>query len=111
MNNITIVGNVGKDPESYEGKSLVCKFSVATKEFNNVTMWHNITCFGKTAEFVKNYIRKGSTVAVSGSYLMDEYTDKDGNKRYNYYINAPRVEGVGSKPQQDNNQQQVSGGW
>lgn len=86
MNNITIVGRLGKDPEttfSKDGKA-ICKFSVGvTRKFNKeVTDWFNCASFGKTAELIQQYFKKGNQIALQGEIQFGDYTDKDGVKRY-----------------------------
>jgi single-strand DNA-binding protein len=71
-NKIILVGRLGRDPEGKalaDGKRLV-KFSLATDSGygeNKTTDWHNCTCFGKTAEQVEAYCKKGKMVLVEGS--------------------------------------------
>lgn len=86
MNNVTIVGRLGKDPEttfSKDGKA-ICKFSVGvTRRFNkDVTDWFNCASFGKTAELIQQYFAKGNQIALQGEIQFGDYTDKDGVKRY-----------------------------
>lgn len=86
MNNITIVGNLGQDPElsfTKSGKAKV-RFSIAdTREVNGEkeTTWHKCVAWGKTAENVASLFTKGQRVIVSGRYKMDEYTTKAGEKK------------------------------
>lgn len=86
MNNITIVGNLGQDPElsfTKAGKPKV-RFSIAdTREVNGEkeTTWHKCVAWGKTAENVASLFTKGSRVIVTGRYKMDEYTTKTGEKK------------------------------
>ena len=86
MNNITILGRLGKDPETTLSKDnkTICKFSVGvTRKFNKeVTDWFNCVSFGKTAEIIQQYFNKGSQIALQGEIQFGDYTDKDGIKRY-----------------------------
>ena len=76
VNKVILVGNVGRDAESLtlQDGAMLSKFSIATKESyydkeKNLienTEWHNITAWRKLAEFVRNYVKKGSTVYVEG---------------------------------------------
>lgn len=86
MNNATILGRLGRDPEttfSKDGKA-ICKFSVGvTRKFNKeVTDWFNCASFGKTAELIQQYFKKGNQIALQGEIQFGDYTDKDGVKRY-----------------------------
>lgn len=83
MNQITIHGNVGADPElRYTPSQMpVAEFRVADKygkDDKEKTTWHNIVVFGPLAENLCNTISKGDTVIVVGRYETDEYTKKDG---------------------------------
>jgi single-strand DNA-binding protein len=91
VNSVTILGNVGKDPEirSTGGGTTVASFSIATsykaKEREEVTTWHNITAFGRTAEIVRDYVRKGSKLYVEGR-LDNQQWEKDGQQHYKTVI-------------------------
>lgn len=98
MNKFIISGNLTKDVEmkySQSGKAY-SKFSVAVKRpfKKDETDFFNVTCFGKTAENVANFLGKGSKVLVEGSVNIDS---KDGK----YYTNviADSVEFLDSKNQ------------
>ena len=91
-NKVTLIGNLGQDPEVKElnGGNKLAKFSLATNEtYRNKagekvtdTQWHNLTAWGKTADIVEKYLKKGSEVAVEGKIVNRSYNDKEGNKRY-----------------------------
>lgn len=91
MNNITIVGNLGSDPEltfTTSGKAKV-KFSVAdTRKVNDVTetTWHRCVAWGKAAENIATIFTKGNRVIVTGRYKMDEYKTKTGEKKTNLEV-------------------------
>jgi single-strand DNA-binding protein len=91
-NKVTLIGNLGMDPELKEldsGRKLA-KVSIATNESykNNKgekvteTQWHNLVAWGKTAEFMGKYLQKGSEVVIEGKLINRNYTDKDGAKKY-----------------------------
>ena len=91
MNNITIVGNLGQDPElSFTaGNKAKVRFSIAdTREINGQkeTTWHKCVAWGKTAENIASLFTKGQRVIVSGRYKMDEYTTKAGEKKQNLEV-------------------------
>lgn len=81
MNKVTLVGRLGQDPElktSNSGNSFA-KFSIATNDGfgdNKKTNWHNCTAFGKAAEIISQYIKKGNEIAVSGSIDYNSHEDK-----------------------------------
>lgn len=100
FNRITIIGNLGKDPEmkyTQGGKSL-CRFSVATTEkwtdgsgqAQERTEWHQVTTWGKQAEACQAHLAKGSKVFVEGRLQSREY-EKDGVKHRAWEINATNV--------------------
>lgn len=91
MNNITIIGNVGKDPElRYTQKGLAqIKFSVATtsgKDDKKKTTWHNCVAWGEQAEAIASEVIKGTRVIVMGRYEMNEYTAKNGEVKKTYEL-------------------------
>ncbi len=103
MNKATLIGNVGKDPESRTiGETQVCNFSLATtrrfkdKDGNKVTDWHNIQAWGKTAELIQQYVKKGDKIAIEGEIQYREY-EKDGVKRLAVNINCSDVEFLGGR--------------
>lgn len=91
-NKVTLIGNLGMDPElkEIEGGRKLVKVSIATNEsYKNSkgekveeTMWHNLIAWGKTAEFMGKYLKKGSEVVVEGKLINSNYTDKTGVKKY-----------------------------
>ena len=86
MNNITILGRLGRDPEttfSKDGKA-ICKFSVGvTRKFNkDITDWFNCVSFGKQAETLARYVKKGQQLLVAGEIHFGSYDAQDGTKRY-----------------------------
>jgi single-strand DNA-binding protein len=93
---VTIVGTMGKDPQLAATKSGIsyCKLSVATmkkKDDKEFTSWHNITAWGKTAEYVSKYAKKGSKIFIEGELHYGDYK-KDGVKVYTTDIIAARIE-------------------
>jgi single-strand DNA-binding protein len=91
FNKITIVGYLGRDPElryTPQGTAL-CKMSIATTEKRkNVageteehTTWFRVTAWGRQAELANEYLAKGRQVYVEGRFRLEEYTDREGQKR------------------------------
>ena len=73
---ITIVGNLGRDPEMKylpDGKA-VTRFSVATSNYKNETAWFRVSVFGRSAEACHQYLAKGSKVLVDGELTYDADT-------------------------------------
>lgn len=108
MNKIVIIGRLGKDPETRTtttGKNVV-SFSVGvTREFDKEqTDWFRVSAWGKTGEFVQNYLGKGRLVAVAGRMESRSYTDKDGNKREAWELTADSVQGL-DRPKDEQGQE------
>ena len=92
VNKIIIIGNLGADPElrNLPDGSSVVNLSVATtdsytdKSGQKVekTEWHRVSFFGRPAEIIHEYMRKGSKIYVEGSVQTRKYQDKEGNDRY-----------------------------
>lgn len=86
VNKIHLIGAVGKDPElRYTPAGVaIASFSLATnrktKDKQNVVQWHTLVAFGKTAELVQEYVKKGSKLYVEGELQYNTY-EKDGIKR------------------------------
>lgn len=82
MNKITIHGRLGRDPEiktqhGAKGEFYVCNFSVAVKRsFGDTVDWFRCSAFGKQAEVISKYLKKGSEVIVYGEMQSNENADK-----------------------------------
>lgn len=106
-NNVRLIGNLGMNPELREvaGDRKVARFSIATSESyrdktgNRVTdtQWHNLVCWGKTAEIASRYLQKGSEVAIDGKLINRSYTDKSGEKKYTTEIIVNEILMMGKK--------------
>lgn len=90
LNKVTLIGNVGRDPEIryMQNGDPIMSFSLATTETwqgksgkEEKTEWHRIDVFGKLASVLKDYIVKGKKIYVEGKLVYDDWTDKQGNKR------------------------------
>lgn len=103
-NTFAVAGNVGKDPElrKTQGGNSVTSFSVASKTGKDKTSWFNVTCFGKTADTVAEYVKKGSLVYVSGYVEIEKYDDK-----YYTKVIANSVNFLGKRPESSDNGQQI----
>jgi len=105
MNRAILLGHLGADPEARDTKAgQVVRFRLATNdrkkdpsgEWVKVTDWHTVTCFGRLAETVARFCKKGKQVAVEGKIKTSEYTNKEGEQRKSTEIIADRVHFVGS---------------
>ena len=95
-NSVQLIGRLGNEPtvRNFESGKKMASFSMATNETytNNKgekveeTQWHNIVVWGKKAETVEKYLRKGSEVAIEGRLINRSY-EKEGEKKYITEIN------------------------
>ena len=107
FNKIILVGNLGRDPElRYTPQGTpVCSFTVATNEkrkdrageMQDVTTWFRVTLWGRQAETASQYLTKGRPVYIEGRLRLEEYTDKDGNKRQSLEVNASDLHFIGGR--------------
>ena len=93
VNKVILLGNTGKDPEtrSTPGGMLVANFTLATSDrqkdaqgnWQDRTEWHNLVAFGRTAEIVRDYVKKGTKLFIEGKIQTRSWDDKEtGAKRY-----------------------------
>ena len=104
MNRVVLVGRLVRDPDVRalnDGKT-VSKFTVAVdRRFKNKSGekeadFIQVVTFGKTAEFVAEYVKKGNMVSVAGRITTGSY-EKEGRKIYTTEITADEVNSIGSK--------------
>jgi single-strand DNA-binding protein len=93
VNKVTLLGNVGKDPEirSTAGGAIVATFTLATSDrfqdaqgnWQDRTEWHTLVAFKRTAEIVRDYVKKGTKLYIEGKLQTRSWDDKEsGQKRY-----------------------------
>lgn len=108
MNKIILSGRATKEPEIkvLSSGTAVCNFTMAVRrDFKNKTTgqyesdFFNCSAFGKTAELIGDYVKKGDLFPIWGKSQNRSY-DKDGHK---VYINEVMVEGFDFPPKQQNN--------
>ncbi len=102
---ITLIGNLGRDPElryTPQGDA-VCDFSIAVNdrkrdkagEFQDVTTWFKVTFWRKQAETASKYLTKGKSVYVEGRLQVEEWNDRDGNKRFSLVVQGSDMQFIG----------------
>jgi len=111
--NLTIVGNLGQDPElryTPQGDA-VTNFSLATNrtwtgadgEKKSAVTWFRVTVWGKSAEACNQYLAKGRQALVVGTLQADDsgnpriWTDNSGNPRTSYEVRAQTVQFLGGR--------------
>ena len=93
VNKVFLLGNVGKDPEirATAGGMTIASFTLATADrakdasgnWVDKTEWHNLVAFQRTAEIVRDYVKKGTQIFVEGKIQQRSWDDKEsGQKRY-----------------------------
>jgi len=93
----TVVGKVAKDPErKANGKAVGFSIPVS-KGKDKPTTWVRVTVWGKSADFVEQYVRKGAIVAASGEIELREYESK-GQKGASLELNAQSVQSLAQAP-------------
>lgn len=108
VNKVILLGNLGNDPDIRytAGGAAVANISLATAESwrdkesgeqQERTEWHRIVFFGRLAEIVGEYLRKGSQVYVEGRLQTRKWQDKEGNDRYTTEIVANEMQMLGSR--------------
>jgi single-strand DNA-binding protein len=108
INKVILVGNVGADPEirTLETGTKVARVRLATTEriFNRQsqetkehTEWHTVVLWRGLADVTDKYVRKGSQIYVEGPLRSNEWTDKDGVKRYGVEIVANDLKLLGRR--------------
>lgn len=108
VNKVLLLGNVGKDPEirSTSGGMVIASFSLATADrqkdaqgnWVDKTEWHNLVCFQRTAEVVRDYVKKGTQLFIEGKMQTRSWDDKEsGQKRYKTEILVNELTMLGGK--------------
>lgn len=113
LNRVFLLGSSGRDPEVRQTASgkIVASFSLATNErykdksgeWKTSTEWHSLSAFGRTAEIVRDYVKKGSHVHVEGR-LQTRSWEQDGQKRYKTEVVVENLILLGSPKQAESRQ-------
>ncbi|MDD9811973.1 MAG: single-stranded DNA-binding protein [Gammaproteobacteria bacterium] len=108
VNKVILVGNLGADPEVryMPSGNAVVDVSLATTdswkdkdsgERKERTEWHRVTFFGRLAEVVGEYMKKGRPMYVEGNLRTEKWQDKSGNDRYTTKIIAREMQMLGGR--------------
>lgn len=111
VNKVTLIGNVGKDPEmqQLEANLVVAKFPLATTENHkdkngntiSQTEWHTIVLWRGLAELAQKFLHKGSMIYVEGRIRYRHWEDKDKVKRTSTEIVADNFVMLDKRKEQD----------
>ena len=103
MNQLTIIGNLVRDPESKPvGDKTVCNFTVAVnrrqrdKDGNTVADFFRVSAWGKTGENCQKFLTKGRKVGVTGSVSVHAFSGQDGTPKASLEVYANDVEFLSS---------------
>ena len=112
INSVRLMGNVGATPEvkMFDNGSKVAKLRLATNEKQKnakgetveITHWHNLVFWGKSAELIEKYIDKGERIAIEGTLANRMYETKAGDKRQITEVRVDSFEFVSRKVQNNN---------
>ena len=110
VNKVTLIGNLGRDPEvrRLENGAVVAKFSVATTEnyrdkngeWQSQTEWHDVVAWRHLAERAETQLKKGAQVYVEGKLTHRSWEDQDGKKRYTTEVLANMFRLLGRREDQ-----------
>ena len=104
MNVITVAGSLGRDAELkyLQNGDAVLNFSVADSAGRDKpTIWWSCQLFGKRAESLSQYLKKGQSVTVSGSVSEREWADKDGNTKKAMNVRVNEVALMGGRREEE----------
>lgn len=121
VNRATLLGNVGRDPEIKVtgGGTSVASFSIATSErykdksgeWQDRTEWHNVVAYGRNADIIRDYVRKGSKLYVEGRIQTRSWDGKDGSKQYRTEIVVDQVVLLTGGEKQSNDERYERGSY
>ncbi|SAL03062.1 single-strand binding protein [Caballeronia fortuita] len=108
LNKVELIGHLGADPESryLPSGDAVTSLRIATSESwkdkesgerKERTEWHRVSAFGKLAEIMNEYLRKGAQVYIEGSLQTRKWTDQQGVERYSTEIRADKMLMLGGR--------------
>jgi single-strand DNA-binding protein len=112
VNKVILIGNLGADPETraLPSGATVTNIRIATSESwkdkgtgekQERTEWHSVSSFGRLAEIIAQYAKKGSSVYIEGRLRTRKWQDKTGADRYSTEIIADQMQLLGGRPSGD----------
>lgn len=109
LNSVILQGRLVADPDVRytQDQKVVARFRIAVNRFkNDETDFINCVSFGKTAELIEKYFKKGSEILVNGRLQTGSYTKEDGTKVYTTDVIVNEINFCGTKS--DNNSESVA---
>lgn len=111
MNTTIFKGNISQDPTiRYSGEMAIASTSIAINSGygdKKRTDYFNLTAFGKTAELFEKYVQKGTPLCVRCHPQNNNWTDKDGNKRYDIVFIVDEVDFCGKSEKKEDKPQKA----
>lgn len=102
MNKTILVGNITQDPQIKQTQTgtKVASLSMATNEFykdangerQQLTDYHNLVAFGKTADLIENHVSKGQKILIEWKLKTRSWDAEDGSKRYKTEVHIEKIE-------------------
>ncbi len=113
VNRVTLLGNVGNDPEIREsngGKFATFRLATTDRAYTKKdgtqvperTEWHSIVCSGSIVGVIESYVRKGTKLYIEGKLRTRKYTARDKTERSICEIYLDQMEMLGGKPAESN---------
>ena len=104
VNKVILVGRMGQDPElKYTPtQTAVVNITVATTDKyqdKETTEWSRVVAFGKSAEFIANYLKKGALIYIDGRLQTRQWENRDGVKMYTTEVIANTITPLGASNQ------------
>lgn len=91
-----LTGNLGRDPEfrALSNGQMVTTFSVAVRQYKKdlPAYWVKVECWGKTAEYAANYLKKGDSVFCVGTVTLEQFAKRDGTEGFANVLKNANVE-------------------
>lgn len=117
INKVTLIGSLGNDPDMKYAASgnAIASISVATNETwkdketgqkQEKTEWHRVVAFGRLAEIIGEYLKKGAQVYIEGKLQTRKWQDREGKDRYTTEIVANEMQMLGGRNSTDSGNQQ-----
>jgi len=121
FNKVILMGNLTRDPETRVTAAglTICKLGLAVSrvystkdgERKEETTFVDIDAFGKQAEVITKYMRKGKPIMIEGRLRLDQWEGQDGQKRSKLNVVMETFQFVGSRDDGDSSSSSSSGGY
>ena len=117
FNKVIIVGNLTRDIDmkfTSSGLAIANTAIASTRKFKSQNgtqkeevMFVDIAFFGRTAEIVQQYLKRGSKVLIEGRLKFDQWTNQNGQKRSKHSVSVESMQMLGSKESHPSSQEKI----